>query len=73
MMIQTMPYTLLSEHDLDQSPFYPIIAQKQGYYYCKLNPWIKNVNLESVEHHIKFKDPEKHKLELLKCSKLTHG
>jgi hypothetical protein len=29
----TMPYAPLPDHDLDQSPCYPIIAQKQGYFY----------------------------------------
>ena len=68
-----MPYTPLPEHDLDQSPCYPIIAQKQGYFYCRLHPEVKNVHLESIEHHIKYKDPETHKSELLKLSKLTHN
>jgi hypothetical protein len=27
-----MPWTPLPEHDLDQSPCYPIIAIKQNYY-----------------------------------------
>ena len=48
----TMPYTPLPEHDLDQSPCYPIIAQKHGYFYCRLHPEIKNAYLESIEHHI---------------------
>jgi hypothetical protein len=66
------PWTPLTEHDLDYSPCYPIIAVKQGYYYCRLHPEIKNSYLESIEHHIKYKDPEMHKSELLKFPKLTH-
>jgi hypothetical protein len=62
----------LPEHDLDQSPCYPIIAQKQGYFYCRLHPEIKNACLESIEHHIKNNDPEIHKSELLNFPKLTH-
>jgi hypothetical protein len=63
----------LPEHDLDQSPCYPIIAIKQNYYYCILHPEVKNIHLESIEHHIKYKDPEAHKSELLKLPKLTHN
>jgi hypothetical protein len=63
-----MPYVVLSAHKLDQSPCRHIIAINDGYYYCRLHPGIKNVHLESIEHHIKYKDPEAHKLELLKLS-----
>ncbi len=41
------PYEPLPEHDLDQSPCHPIISIKQGYFYCRLHPEIKNVYLES--------------------------
>ena len=60
------PYTPLSEHDLDQSPCYPNIALKQGYFYCRLHPDVRIEHHESAEHHVKYKDPDKHKLELLK-------
>lgn len=60
------PYTPLPEHHLDQSPCYPIIAAKQGYFYCKLHPDVQNIHLESVEHHVKYKDPDKHRSALLK-------
>ncbi len=66
------PWEPLPEHDLDQSP-YPIIAFKQNYYYCILHPEVKNILLESIEHHIKYKDPEEHKSKLLKLPKLTHN
>jgi hypothetical protein len=66
-----MPYVVLPDHKLDQSPCYPIIAQKQEYFYCRLHPEIKNTYLESIEHHIKYKDPKRHESELLKMSKLT--
>ena len=69
----TIPYAPLPDHNLDQSPCYPIIAIKHGYYYCRLHPDIKNTYLESIEHHIKYKDPEAHKSELLKLPKLTHN
>ncbi len=65
-------YTASQEHNLDQSPCYPVIAIEQGYFYCRLHPDVKNVHLESIEHHMKYEDPEIHKSELLKFLKLTH-
>jgi hypothetical protein len=65
-----MPYVVLPDHKLDQSPCCPTIAIKNGYY-CRLHPEIKNSYLESIEHHIKYQDPKRHKSELLKLSKLT--
>ena len=47
-----MPYVPLREHDRDQSSRYSIIAKKQGYYYRRLHPEIKNAHLGSIEHHI---------------------
>ena len=32
-----LPYEPLPDHDSGQSPCYHIIAEKQGYYYCKLH------------------------------------
>lgn len=49
------PWEPLPEYTLDQSPCQPIIAIKQNYYYCILHPEIKNVHLESIEHHIKYR------------------
>ena len=43
-----------------------------SHFYCGLHADVKNVHLESIEHHIKFKDPEAHKSELLKCPEITH-
>ena len=69
----TILYAPLPDHDINQSPCYPVIVIKQGYYYCRLHPEIKNINLESIERHIKYKDPAAHKSELSKFSKLTHN
>ena len=63
----------LPEHGLDQSPCYPIIALKQGCFYCRLHPEIKNVHLESIEHHIKYKGSAAHKSPLLICPEITHA
>jgi hypothetical protein len=39
----------------------------------RLHPDVKNVHLESIEQDIKYKDPETHRSELLKLSKLIHN
>ena len=51
-----VPYTRPPERTLEQSPCYPIIAARQGYFYCRLHPEIKNVHLESIVHNLKYKD-----------------
>ena len=63
----------LPEHDLKQSPCYPIIDvrnyhnyKKIPFYYCKLHPDIENVYLETIEHHCKYSNPEVHRLKILK-------
>ena len=61
----TVPYAPLPDHELAQSPCYPIIVKMQGYFYCRLHPEIKSVYLESIGHHIKDKDPKRHESELL--------
>ena len=45
-------------------------------FFCLLHPEIENENLDSIEHHCKYKEPERHKEELIKkfqtsCS--NHG
>ena len=64
----TTAYAPLPEHNLE-SPCYPIIATNHGYYYRRLHPEIKNIHLEPVYHHIKYKDPDIHKSELSKLLK----
>jgi hypothetical protein len=59
-------YEPLPEHTIKESPCYPIIDKNQKLYFCRLHPECKNVNLESVEHHCKYKDPDYHKSEILK-------
>jgi hypothetical protein len=66
------PWKPLPEHDLKQSPCYPVIDirnyhnYKMPFYYCKLHPDIENVYLETIEHHCKYSNPGVHKLEILK-------
>ena len=50
-----VPYTRPPERTLEQSPCYPIIATRQGYFYCRLHPEIKNIHLESIVHNLKYK------------------
>jgi hypothetical protein len=35
-------------------------------FYCTLHPDVQSYHLESIEHHMKYKDPEVHKSEILK-------
>jgi hypothetical protein len=63
------PYKSLPPHSLEESPCYPVIGMNhtRRMYYCKLHPKeSENVNLESVEHHCKYKDPELHENEIIK-------
>ena len=56
------------EHTLEDSICRPLIGKqihKPFFYYCKICPKIENFHLKSNEHHIKFKDPERHKAKLL--------
>jgi hypothetical protein len=60
----------LPNHSLEQSPCYPIIGCKyrRDYtiYYCKLHRKVENANLESIEHHCRFAEPDHHKAEIMK-------
>ena len=71
MMIQQHPYAPLPEHTLEQSPCYPIIAVRHGYFYRRLHREIKNVYLESwsIKSGIKIQG---RKSELLNFPKITH-
>jgi hypothetical protein len=63
--VADLPYQPLPEHSLEQSPCYPIIGKNQKLYFCRLHPEVKNVNLDPIEHHCKYKDPDYHKSEIL--------
>jgi hypothetical protein len=66
--VADLPYQPLPEHTVEQSPCYPIIGRNNnnGLYFCRLHPEVKNVNLDPIEHHCKYKDPYYHKSEILK-------
>ena len=56
-----------SAHTLDESPCKLIIGiDNHSFYYCTLHPEVRNIYLESIEHHIKYKDAKMHELEILK-------
>jgi hypothetical protein len=65
------PWRPLPNHSLVESPCYPIIGINNKYrvplYYCKLHPGFKNINLECIEHHCRFSNPQMHKSEITKC------
>jgi hypothetical protein len=64
------PWKSLPEHNLKQSPCYPIIGVNDSYkvplYYCKLHHDVENIYLETIEHHCKYKEPNVHKSEILR-------
>jgi hypothetical protein len=56
------------EHTLEESICRPLIGQqniKPFFYYCRLDSKVENINLKSIEDHIRLKDPERHKAKLL--------
>jgi len=56
------------DHSLEESICRPLIGKqiyKPFFYYCKICPKVEFLSLESIEHHIKFKDTERHKAKLL--------
>jgi hypothetical protein len=56
------------EHGLEDSICRPLIGDqiyKPFFHYCKICPKVEFISLKSLEHHIKFKDPERHKAKLL--------
>jgi len=73
----TLPWRPLPKHRLEQSPCYPVIGRRNSHnnrigqvsniewYYCKLHPYVENIHLESIEHHCKYKEPDKHKARIL--------
>lgn len=56
----------LPEHSLAESPYHPVISKRDKLYYCRLHPDIPFLYLEAIEQHCKYKEPDKHKEEILK-------
>ena len=58
----------VEEYSLEDNICRPLIGKqihKPFFHYCKICPKVEFLSLESIEHHIKFKDPECHKAKLL--------
>src|SRR6476646_1447449 len=63
------------EHSLEDSICRPLIGRqnhKPFLYFLKDDPDVVNIHLESIEQHIKFKEPERHKAKLLEMIKGEH-
>jgi hypothetical protein len=66
-----LPYRPPLPHQLEDSPCKSIIRiDNHSLFYCTLHPDIQSYHLESIEHHIKFKNPNIHKSEILKSLKI---
>ena len=65
--VADLPYQPLPEHTVEQSPCYAVIGRNNAnrLYFCRLHPEVKNVYLDPIEHHCKYKDPDYHKSEIL--------
>ena len=62
-----LPYQPPPPHKLEDSPCKSIIRiDNHSLFYCTLHPDVQSYHLESIEHHMKYKDPEVHKSEILK-------
>jgi hypothetical protein len=56
------------EHTLEYSICRPLIGKqthKPFFYYCKLDPKVEFLHLQSLEDHIRLKDSQRHKAKLL--------
>jgi len=54
-------------HILEQSICKDLIDQQKTmpfFYYCKEDPKVENINLKSIEDHVRLKDPERHKTKI---------
>jgi hypothetical protein len=69
-----LPYHPPPPHNLGESPCKSIIRiDNHSLYYCTLHPDIRSYHLDSIEHHIKYKNAEQHKLEILKLLDTYHS
>lgn len=58
----------VENHTLEESICRPLIGKqihKPFFHYCKICPKVEFLSLESIEHHIRYKDPKNHKAKLL--------
>src|SRR6476620_5953818 len=61
----------VEEHTVEESICMPLIG-KQGhkpfFHYCKICPKVEFLSLKSIEYHMRFNDPERHKAKLLEMT-----
>lgn len=58
----------VEEHHLEDSICRPLIGKQihlPFFKYCKIYPKVENIHLKSIGHHIRIKDPQRHKVKLL--------
>lgn len=58
------------DHTIEQSICKDLIGQQNTrpfFYYCKLDLKVEFLHLNSIEDHIRLKDPQRHKAKLLEC------
>jgi hypothetical protein len=64
---QELPYRPPLPHTLDESPCRSIIRiDNHSLYYCTLHPEVRSYHLDSIEHHMKYKNGDLHESEILK-------
>jgi hypothetical protein len=64
----TSDFEYHKEHSLEDCICRPLIGRQDHHpflYFLKDDPDVVNIYLESIEHHIRYKDPERHKAKLL--------
>lgn len=66
-----LPWQPLPAHTLEESPCYPIIDKNEKFYRCRIHPVVQNIHLDSIERHCKYKEPARHKSEILNLLEAT--
>jgi hypothetical protein len=63
-------------HSLEESVCKPLIGKQKDkpfFYYCKEHQDVESIHLESIEDHIRLKDPEHHKAKLIELLQLENN
>jgi hypothetical protein len=74
-----LPCESLPEHSLEASPCYPIIDKKkigtmnQTIYLCKIHPDVWSIDIEYVENHCKYQDPDKHEAAIVESLSINNA
>jgi|tagenome__1003787_1003787.scaffolds.fasta_scaffold20944990_3 hypothetical protein len=65
----------VEDHTFEDSICRPLIGQhcyKPFFHYCKICPKVEFLSLDSIEHHIRYNDPKRHKTKLLEMIQGEH-